>query len=47
MKGTRVAHLPLAEDTSKLRRDQYILDSAHYGIAMSGDGSKLCVAGTM
>ncbi len=44
---TRVATLPIAEETSKLRRDQYILDSAHHGIAMSGDGTKLCVAGTM
>lgn len=44
---TRVAHLPIAEETSKLRRDQYILDSAHHGIAISGDGTKLCVAGTM
>jgi YVTN family beta-propeller protein len=44
---TRVAHLPMVEETSKLRRDQYILDSAHHGIAISGDGTKICVAGTM
>jgi YVTN family beta-propeller protein len=44
---TRVAHLPVAEETRNLRRDQYLLDSAHHGIAMSGDGTKLCVAGTM
>jgi YVTN family beta-propeller protein len=44
---TRVAHLPLSDDAKKLRRDQYVLDSAHHGIAMSGDGTKLCVAGTM
>lgn len=46
-KVTRVADLPIADQTKDLRRNQYILDSAHHGIAMSGDGTKLCVAGTM
>ncbi len=46
-KVTRVAHLPLSEETQKLKRKDYVLDSAHHGIAMSGDGKKLCVAGTM
>lgn len=46
-KVTRVAHLPISEEAQKLRRDEYTLDSAHHGIAMSGDGTKLCVAGTM
>lgn len=44
---TRIAHLPVAAETQQMSRDQYILDSAHHGLAMSGDGTKLCVAGTM
>ncbi|MDQ3572003.1 MAG: WD40 repeat domain-containing protein [Actinomycetota bacterium] len=44
-KVLRVANLPnLVPDTP---REEYLLDSAHHGIAMSGRGSKLCVAGTM
>ncbi len=43
---TRLAKLPLSAATPSSRED-YILDSAHHGIAMSGDGKKLCVAGTM
>jgi PQQ-like domain len=42
---TRFANLPnLVPD---MPREQYLLDSAHHGIAMNGDGTKLCVAGTM
>jgi YVTN family beta-propeller protein len=43
----RVAHLPLSEQAKKLRRDEYLLDSAHHGLAMDPKGEKLCVAGTM
>jgi len=43
---TRLAKLPLSAATPE-SREEYILDSAHHGIAMSGDGRKLCVAGTM
>jgi YVTN family beta-propeller protein len=46
-KVTRVADLPIPPETARLRRDEYILDSAHHGIAMDGEGAKLCVAGTM
>lgn len=43
----RVAELPIADDVKDLPREQYLLDSAHHGIALSGDGKRLCVAGTM
>ena len=43
----RVAQLPLSEEAKKLRRDEYLLDSAHHGLAMNPLGRKLCVAGTM
>jgi DNA-binding beta-propeller fold protein YncE len=46
-KVLRVANLPISEEAKKLRRDQYVLDSAHHGIAMNPEGTKLCVAGTM
>jgi len=44
---TRVAHLPIADAIKDLPREQYLLDSAHHGIAMNGRGTRLCVAGTM
>jgi hypothetical protein len=41
----RVVRLPnLIPDTP---REQYLLDSAHHGIAMNPAGTKVCVAGTM
>ena len=41
----RFARLPnLVRDTP---REQYLLDSAHHGIAMNPSGSRICVAGTM
>ena len=41
---TRVANLPKFTNEP---RENYLLDSAHHGIAMNGAGTKLCVAGTM
>jgi PQQ-like domain len=44
-KVTRVANLPnLVPD---MPREQYVLDSAHHGLAMNAAGTKLCAAGTM
>jgi YVTN family beta-propeller protein len=44
---TRVANLPIADDVKDMPREDYLLDSAHHGIAMNGRGTRLCVAGTM
>jgi DNA-binding beta-propeller fold protein YncE len=44
---TRLAMLPVSPEAQKLRRDQYVLDSAHHGLAINAEGTKLCVAGTM
>ena len=41
-----VLDLPLGA-AQGLDRTKYLLDSAHHGLAMSPNGAKLCVAGTM
>lgn len=42
---SRIVRLPnLVPETP---REDYLLDSAHHGIAMNGAGNRLCVAGTM
>jgi len=46
-KITRIAELPASRDVKDLPARRYQLNSAHHGIALSGDESKLCVAGTM
>jgi hypothetical protein len=43
----RLAHLPLSDKAKKMRRDEYLLDSAHHGLAMNPRGTRLCAAGTM
>jgi DNA-binding beta-propeller fold protein YncE len=46
-KVLRVAELPIAEETQAMSRSDYLLDSAHHGLAMNPAGTKLCAAGTM
>jgi|tagenome__1003787_1003787.scaffolds.fasta_scaffold20933604_2 YVTN family beta-propeller protein len=46
-KVLRLANLPVSEKAAHKRRDEYILDSAHHGLQMNNEGTKLCVAGTM
>ena len=41
----RIATLP--DRTNGTPREDYVLDSAHHGLAMNPSGKKLCVAGTM
>jgi DNA-binding beta-propeller fold protein YncE len=41
-----VLSLPLAK-AAGVPRQQFLLDSAHHGLAMNPQGTKLCVAGTM
>jgi DNA-binding beta-propeller fold protein YncE len=43
----RVADLPLSDKGRNTPRAQYVLNSAHHGIQMNPEGTKLCVAGTM
>jgi hypothetical protein len=42
---TRVANLPNL--VPQMQREEYLLDSAHHGIAMNPEDTRLCVAGTM
>jgi DNA-binding beta-propeller fold protein YncE len=46
-KVTRVADLPISEEAAALPREMYLLDSAHHGLSMNPEGTRLCVAGTM
>jgi DNA-binding beta-propeller fold protein YncE len=44
---TRLAQLPLSHEAAGKRREEYLLDSAHHGLTMNPEGTKLCAAGTM
>ena len=46
-KPLRIAQLPISEEAENTPREQYLLDSAHHGLAINPEGTKLCVAGTM
>ena len=46
-KVTRLYNLPLSQEAANLRREQYLLDSAHHGLNINPAGTKLCSAGTM
>jgi len=46
-KPGRIAHLPQSEEARNTPREEYLLDSAHHGLAMNPEGTKLCAAGTM
>jgi YVTN family beta-propeller protein len=44
---TRVIRLPVAEQIKDMPKEDYLLDSAHHGIALDPTGRRFCVAGTM
>jgi DNA-binding beta-propeller fold protein YncE len=43
----RIAVLPIRSRAVGLLRTEYLLDSAHHGLALNKQGTKFCVAGTM
>jgi DNA-binding beta-propeller fold protein YncE len=43
----RLASLPMSDEAAQTPREEYLLDSAHHGLSINPDGTKLCAAGTM
>jgi YVTN family beta-propeller protein len=43
----RTINLPYANGGDAMKPDDYPGNSAHHGMAISGDGTKLCIAGTI
>jgi hypothetical protein len=43
----RTVQLPLSEEAKRLTREQYPMDSAHHGLAINRDHTKICDAGTV
>jgi DNA-binding beta-propeller fold protein YncE len=43
----RTVELPFSPQGAAMRPDDYPQNSAHHGLALSGDGGKLCAAGTI
>ncbi|MGW5418135.1 YncE family protein [Actinomadura geliboluensis] len=46
-KTTRTVNMPFSDKAAKMKPDDYPQNSAHHGMAMNADESKLCVAGTI
>jgi DNA-binding beta-propeller fold protein YncE len=44
---TRIVTLPLSQKARATPRQDYLLDSAHHGLTMNRQGTKLCAAGTI